>query len=123
MVDERVRLTLQEAVSMCDEIYQDAEKRRAHAADDDADRDGIVSVLQELADHKQRLAAQSARLAAAESEVRRLRRVIEDAPAYWGARSAGRLWLCVNESSAKEFNSDPVRCKLVPMDELEASEC
>lgn len=91
-----------------------------------------MSEANELADHKQRLGTMSARLAAAESELRRLRRVIHEADTGYAVYIDGKF----DTADADEFiagmsagfaaaDGESVvgrRVKIVPIDELEASD-
>lgn len=63
----------------------------------------------------------SARLAAAESEVRRLRRVINDAPRVCGKWLSGAFVSFETDGHAPDDQPSYV-AKLVPIDELEAND-
>lgn len=83
-----------------------------------------MDIETELAEHKQRLGTMSARLAAAESELRRLRMVIEDSDPCWGVFDSGDSLVRVDLHSEIELADDGtyVRCMhLVAIGELEAS--
>lgn len=76
-----------------------------------------MSEANELADHKQRLGTMSARLAAAESEVRRLRRVID------AAQVASIIFndlQQVHDVDVFDEDDDGVPCRVIRMSELEA---
>lgn len=82
-----------------------------------------MSEANELADHKQRLGTMSARLAAAESELRRLRRVIDDAPELWKVFNEAGDVLGYREVVSATDADNPSRaecCKVLTMDVLEA---
>jgi hypothetical protein len=86
----------------------------------------------ELADHKQRLGTMSARLADAESELRRLRRVIHEADTGYAVYIDGKFdtadadeviaGMSAGFAAADGESVTGRRVKIVPIDELEASD-
>lgn len=82
MVEPKEPLTWNEAIRLCVDIKKKEADRRDSVVAREADIAAAMEVTVDdgpdsLADHKRRLGEQSARLAAAEAEVRRLRQLTE----------------------------------------------